>query len=155
MLNYEVYAFELSVRTCFLDETHGFVSGPGMFMYLDGHKEEGGELLVQPHVSFKKISTGLSLKSEVKQGNNQTFMFENYDQLVDCPIEIGNQIEFDFNAAGVKHTVSMYGEGNYDAERLKIDMAKIVEEETKVVGDRKSTRLNSSHSSVSRMPSSA
>lgn len=134
VLNYEVYAFELSVRTCFLDETHGFVSGPGMFMYLDGHKEEGGELLVQPHASFKKISTGLSLKSDVKQGNNQTFMFENYDQLVDCPIEIGNQIEFDFNAAGVKHTVSMYGEGNYDAERLKIDMAKIVEEETKVVG---------------------
>jgi predicted metalloprotease with PDZ domain len=53
---------------------------------------------------------------------------------VDCPIEIGNQYEFDFEAAGVKHTVAMYGEGNFDPERLKEDMAKIVEEETKVVG---------------------
>ena len=134
VLKYEVYAFELSVRTSFLDETHGFVSGPSMFMYLDGHKETGGELLVQPHASFKRISTGLTQKSEVKQGNNQTFTFENYDQLVDCPIEIGNQFEFDFEAAGVKHTVAMYGEGNFDPERLKEDMAKIVEEETKVVG---------------------
>jgi len=77
VLKYEVYAFELSVRTSFLDETHGFVSGPSMFMYLDGHKETGGELLVQPHASFKRISTGLTQKSEVKQGNNQTFTFEN------------------------------------------------------------------------------
>jgi len=134
VLKYEVYAFELSVRTSFLDETHGFVSGPSMFMYLDGHKETGGELLVQPHASFKRISTGLTQKSDVKQGNNQAFTFENYDQLVDCPIEIGNQYEFDFEAAGVKHTVAMYGEGNFDPERLKEDMAKIVEEETKVVG---------------------
>jgi predicted metalloprotease with PDZ domain len=134
VVKYEVYAFELSVRTSFLDETHGFVSGPSMFIYLDGHKETGGELLVQPHASFKRISTGLTQKSEVKQGNNQTFTFENYDQLVDCPIEIGNQFEFDFEAAGVKHTVAMYGEGNFDPERLKADMAKIVEEETKVVG---------------------
>jgi predicted metalloprotease with PDZ domain len=134
VVKYEVYAFELSVRTSFLDETHGFVSGPSMFMYLDGHKETGGELLVQPHASFKRVSTGLTLKSLIKQGNNQTFTFENYDQLVDCPIEIGNQYEFDFEAAGVKHTVAMYGEGNFDPERLKADMAKIVEEETKVVG---------------------
>jgi predicted metalloprotease with PDZ domain len=134
VVKYEVYAFELSVRTSFLDETHGFVSGPSMFMYLDGHKETGGELLVQPHASFKRISTGMSLKSDVKQGNNQTFTFDNYDQLVDCPIEIGNQYEFEFEAAGVKHTVAMYGEGNFDPERLKEDMAKIVEEETKVVG---------------------
>ncbi len=134
VVKYEVYAFELSVRTSFLDETHGFVSGPSMFMYLDGHKETGGELLVQPHASFKRVSTGLTLKSLIKQGNNQTFTFENYDQLVDCPIEIGNQYEFDFEAAGVKHTVAMYGEGNFDPERLKADMAKIVEEETRVVG---------------------
>ena len=134
IVKYEVYAFELSVRTSFLDETHGFVSGPSMFMYLDGHKETGGELLVQPHPSFKRISTGLTQKSDVKQGNNQTFTFDNYDQLVDCPIEIGNQYEFDFEAAGVKHTIAMYGEGNFDPERLKEDMAKIVEEETKVVG---------------------
>lgn len=135
VLSYEVYAFELSVRTSFLDETHGFVSGPSMFMYLDGHKDLGGVLAVQPHPSFKKISTGLAPKLTTgKQANQQVYTFDNYDQLIDCPLEIGNQVEFDFTAAGVKHTVAMYGEANYDQELLKKDMAKIVEEETKIVG---------------------
>ena len=63
------------------------------------------------------------------------FSFDSYDQLVDCPLEIGNQDIFEFTAAGVKHTVAMYGEANYDQESLKRDMAKIVEEETKIVGE--------------------
>lgn len=141
ILNYEVYAFELSVRTSFLDETHGFVSGPSMFMYLDGLKEEKGELTVQPHPTFNKISTGLSPKvGAVKQSNYQVFTFDSYDQLVDCPLEIGNQQEFEFVAAGIKHTVAMYGEANYDATLLKKDMAKIVEEETKIFGENPNQR---------------
>ena len=50
---------------------------------------------------------------------------------MDCPIEIGNQIVFEFNAAGVKHTVAIYGDGNYVIEDLRNDMTKIIEEETK------------------------
>ena len=34
---YDVYAFELSVRTSFLDLTHGFVSGSGVFMFVENH----------------------------------------------------------------------------------------------------------------------
>ncbi|NBV08144.1 MAG: M61 family peptidase [Flavobacteriia bacterium] len=135
VVKYEVYAFEQSVRTNFLDNTHGFVSGPAMFMYLDGAKDLGGTLDVIPAVTFKKVSTGLkSLNNQIQKGNAFSFRFENYDQLVDSPIEIGNHETFDFMAAGVKHTVAMYGEGNYNPEELKRDMAIIVEEETKVVG---------------------
>ena len=68
-----------------------------------------------------------------RKGN--VFTFADYDELVDSPIEIGNQEEFFFEAAGVKHTIAMYGEGNYDIERLKVDMAKIVEAETTVFND--------------------
>ena len=54
--------------------------------------------------------------------------------MVDCPIEIGNQEVFDFTAAGVKHTVAMYGEGNFDVSTLKRDMAKVVQTATDVFG---------------------
>ncbi len=135
VVKYEVYAFEQSVRTNFLDNTHGFVSGPAMFMYLDGAKEVGGTLDVIPFVTFKKVSTGLkAANTQIQKGNAFSFRFDSYDQLVDCPIEIGNQDIFEFMAAGVKHTVAMYGEGNYNPEELKRDMAIIVEEETKVFG---------------------
>lgn len=134
-VKYEVYSFELSVRTPFLDLTHGFVSGSGIFMYLDGHKDKKGTVEVFPHSTFKTITTALPKAAiSIQKDGSQTFEFSNYDQLVDCPIEIGNQTVFDFNASGVKHTVAMYGEAYYDIAALKVDMAKIVEAETVVFG---------------------
>ena len=127
-VKYQVYAFELSVRTSFLDDSHGYINGSSVFMYVAGNKNISGELEIIPHASFKTISTALEKKS------NRIYAYKNYDHLIDCPIEIGNHIEFSFDAAGVHHTVAMYGEGNFDVETLKRDMSKIIESETKVMG---------------------
>lgn len=135
-VKYEVYAFELSVRTSFLDLTHGFVSGSGVFMYVDKYKEKKGELEIFPYADFKKITTALPKSSEgISKDGSESFVFENYDQLVDCPIEIGNQEVFEFTASGVTHTVALYGVGNYSVEKLKKDMAKVVEAATAVFGE--------------------
>jgi predicted metalloprotease with PDZ domain len=134
-VKYEVYSFELSVRTPFLDLTHGFVSGSGVFMYVEGYKDRKGTLEIVPHASFKTITTALpKVGMSVQKDGSQTFEFSNYDQLVDCPIEIGNQIVFDFMASGTKHTVAMYGEAYYDIDALKMDMAKVVDAETAIFG---------------------
>src|SRR5690606_14212806 len=127
-VSYEVYAFELSVRTSHLDDTHGDLNGSSVFMYVDGSKDVAGTVTITPHEAFKKISTML------KKESGNIYSFKNYDDLVDCPIEIGNQEEFTFEAGGVKHTVAMYGYGNYVVSMLQRDMAKIVEAETKVFG---------------------
>ncbi|MBM3186124.1 MAG: peptidase M61, partial [Bacteroidetes bacterium] len=127
-VKYEVYSFELSVRTPFLDLTHGFVSGSGVFMYVEGYKDKKGTLEVFPHSTFKTITTALPKAGiSVQKDGPQTFEFSNYDQLVDCPIEIGNQTVFDFIASGTKHTVAMYGEAYYDVNALKTDMAKVID----------------------------
>lgn len=128
-IKYEVYAFELSVRTSFLDDSHGYINGTSVFLYVENDRNQPGTLTIKPHKDFKKIATALESK-----GKN-VFKYENYDQLVDCPIEIGNHEEFKFTASGVKHTVVMYGEGNYDIPTLQKDMAKIVEAETIVMGE--------------------
>lgn len=134
-VKYEVYAFELSVRTSFLDMTHGFVSGSGVFMYLEGHKAAKGCVDIIPHSSFKKITTALPLCPEsVTTDGGTRYKFNDYDQLVDCPFEVGNQEIFDFTAAGTKHTVAVYGRGNHNIENMKQDMAKVVETATAVFG---------------------
>jgi len=141
-LFYEVYAFELSVRTPYLDNTHGFVAGAGVFMYTEETRNQQGVLKIYPHATFKKVSTALApidfkfdagtmAKSEI---GVQSFIFNDYDQLVDSPIEIGNQQEFTFLAAGVRHRVAMYGEANYNVAQLQKDMAKVVEAATGVFG---------------------
>jgi predicted metalloprotease with PDZ domain len=135
-ITYQVYAFELSVRTSFLDLTHGFVSGSGVFMYVSNHQNLPGQLEITPYREFNVVSTALpKAKISVSSDSNKTFDFSNYDHLIDCPIEIGNQVEFQFMAAGVKHTVAMYGDGNYDIEKLKVDMPKVIEAETQVFGE--------------------
>lgn len=131
---YEVYAFELSVRTPFLDNTHGFVAGAGVFMYTEETRNQLGVLKIYPHASFKKISTALAPADFKSEPGCQSFVFKDYDQLVDSPIEIGNQQEFSFVAAGVRHRVAMYGEANYNIAELQRDMAKVVEAATAVFG---------------------
>lgn len=134
-VKYEVYAFELTVRTSFLDLTHGFVSGPSVFMYVDELKEKSGNLEIFPYEGFSKITTALPKASEgVTSDGSVKYTYKDYDQLVDCPIEIGNQVEFDFDAAGVKHHVGIYGAGNFSIDDLKRDMARIIEAATEVFG---------------------
>lgn len=134
-VKYEVYSFEVSVRTSFLDLTHGFVSGTSAFMYVDGYQDKKGTLEIFPYSGFKTISTSLRQAGEgISTDGSTTFEFDNYDELADCPIEIGNQEVFTFNASGVEHTVALYGMGNYQISRLKIDMAKIVNAATAVFG---------------------
>lgn len=135
-INYEVYAFDLSVRTSFLDHTHGYVNGTSIFMYVNGYKDLKGRLDVHPHHTFADVATSLKPAADAMAADGVfSFRFDDYDQLVDCPIEIGNLEKFDFMAAGIKHRVVIYGEGNHDIERMKIDMARICNVTTAVFGN--------------------
>ncbi len=134
-VKYEVYAFELSVRTSFLDATHGFISGSSIFMYVDGSKQNDGKVDIYPHEDFSTITTPLIKASDsIRYEGAKTFKYENYDELVDSPIEIGNQEVFEFDAAGCKYVVGIYGVGNYEISKLQKDMKKIVETTNKIIG---------------------
>lgn len=130
-INYLVYAFEMSVRTSFIDASHGYFNGTSIFMFIDELRNQKSTLTIVPFKGWKKVSTSLPKISE------KEFIYEaeNYDILVDSPVEIGNHVTFDFNSAGVLHHVAMYGEGNYNIEKLKVDMANITNAATKVFGE--------------------
>lgn len=136
VIRYRVYAFEISVRTSFVDASHAFLSPTGIFMYADEWLKQPVTVNIKPFKGWTRISTGL----EAAKGVGQTFRAADFDILFDSPIEIGNQDIFEFDAAGVKHEVAMYGGGNYDKERLKTDMAKIVEQETAIFGENPNKR---------------
>ena len=130
-VNYRVYAFEISVRTAFVDESHAFLSPANIFMYPAGLIKTPSTVKIIPFSSWTQVSTGL----EPVAGKKFTYSAADFDILFDSPIEVGNQDVFEFNASGVRHEVAMYGGGNYDKERLKVDMAKIVEQTTAIYGE--------------------
>src|SRR6202000_335192 len=130
-VKYRVYAFELSVRTSLVDASHAFLSSSGVFMYPDGMLHHPSTVHIVPYKSWTKVSTSL----EPVNGDPFILHSPDYDILFDSPIEVGNQDVFGFDAAGVKYEVAMCGGGNYDKERLKKDIAKIVEQETAIYGE--------------------
>ncbi|MGA0558715.1 M61 family metallopeptidase [Larkinella sp. VNQ87] len=130
-IRYRVYANELSVRTSFIDASHGYLNGASVFLYVDQLRNLPHRIVIQPYQEWKKISTGLVAVS----GQSNTFEATNYDVLVDSPIEIGNHHTFSFTAAGVPHTVAMYGEKLYDEARLADDMKRVCEEAFRVIGE--------------------
>lgn len=129
-IKYVIYAFELTVRTSFIDESHAYLNGSNIFMYVDGQLNQKSEVIISPNSNWSKISCSLP----THKGNAYHLLADNYDILADSPIEIGNHTIIEFTAQGVKHSVAMVGPGNYDAEKIKKDFTKIVDEATSVFG---------------------
>ncbi|WP_345949780.1 peptidase M61 [Mucilaginibacter sp. PAMB04274] len=135
-VKYRFYAFEISVRTAFIDVTHAFLSTSGMFFYPEGGLNLPSTIKIKPYKNWNKVSTSLEMV------NNDPFTVKspNYDILFDSPIEVGTQDVFDFKVGDTHYEVAMYGEANYDAERLKKDMAKVIAEEVAIFGENPNKR---------------
>ncbi|GAB3699279.1 PDZ domain-containing protein [Spirosoma flavus] len=135
-IRYRLYANELTVRTCFIDADHGYVTPAGTFMYHDALKNQPLRLIVKPFKDWKKVATGLKQVTE-KLGITTDFTFEapNFDILVDSPLEIGNHDTFTFTASNVPHTVAMFGEVAYNQERLAADYKRVCEAAATVIGE--------------------
>ncbi len=129
-VKYRVYAFELTVRTSFIDESHAALNGSNIFMYVEGYKKLKSEVNIIPRENWKKISCGLT-----HDKNNPFILYaDDYDILADSPIEIGNQDIIEFEALGIPHYVAMVGPGTYDKEKIKKDFIKIIETANSVFG---------------------
>ncbi len=127
---YRVYANELTVRTSELNSDHAFWNNATLLMYPAGYLNAPATLrVVSP--SGWKIATGLPQD----HGQPNTFRAENFDILYDSPFEVSNFKELDFQVRGVAHRIIIDGEGDYDPERLRANVQKIVEAETAMFGD--------------------
>jgi predicted metalloprotease with PDZ domain len=126
---YRVYANELTVRTSELNSDHAFWNNAALLMYPDGRLNAPSTLSVGPQTGWK-VATGLPAVS----GQPNTFRAENFDILYDSPVECSNFKELDFQVRGVPHRIVIDGEGNYDPDRVRVDVQKIVEAETSMFG---------------------
>ncbi|HJT67157.1 MAG TPA: PDZ domain-containing protein [Pyrinomonadaceae bacterium] len=126
---YRVYANELSVRTSELNSSHAFWNNANLLMYPDGYLKLPSTIRVlAPDVW--KVATGLP----AVPGQRNTFRAENFDSLYDSPFEASNFKTLVFNVKGVPHRIVIDGEGNYDPERMRRDVQKIVETEVELMG---------------------
>lgn len=128
-VSYRVYAFELTVRTSFIDADHGYLNGSSVFMYPADNKMLGSTVAVQPAAGWAQVSTALRLTA-----GKFTYKAASYDELADSPIEIGNQKVLNFTANGTPHQVAMCGTYSVDEPKLLADLKRVCEEAHRVVG---------------------
>jgi len=128
-VSYRVYAFELTVRTSFIDADHGYLNGSSVFMYPADNKMLGSTVAVQPAAGWAQVSTALR-----PTAGKFTYKAASYDELADSPIEIGNQKVLNFTANGTPHQVAMCGTYSVDEPKLLADLKRVCEEAHRVVG---------------------
>ncbi len=128
-LAYRIYANSLGDRTRHVDDTHAFLDGAAVFMYVPQLRANPVEVRIDAPKEWK-IATGLDFKAE----DVNTVAASNYDQLVDCPLEIGVHDVIEFQALNKPHQIIIWGKADYNAEQLKKDFATIVETEATLFG---------------------
>lgn len=126
---YRVYANELSARTNQLNSDHAFWNNAALLMYLEGFLNAPSTLHILAPQPWK-VATGLPLAA----GQKNTFRAENFDVLYDSPVEVSSFRTLSFEIKGVAHRIVIDGEGNYDPERMRRDVQKIVEASVELMG---------------------
>jgi predicted metalloprotease with PDZ domain len=139
VLTYEVYAFDNSVRTAWLDGSRGFFNGTSLCLKV--HEQEQRvhalELVSAKVIGRWQAATGLTPHKVSKRGFG-TYLASDYDELVDCPVEMGTFWSGEFKAAGVPHRLIVAGAAeSFDSARLLADVQKICETEIRFWHDRR------------------
>lgn len=129
-VRYKVYANEFNQRTRELNSGHAFVDPAAVFMYLEELKNTPFEISIIPYGNWH-VTTGL----DEAEGKKYTYVSPSFEYFADSPLEIGNQRDFEFFAGDKKHIISIYGDGNWNADTLIRDFRKIVVANKEFWGD--------------------
>ncbi len=111
-ISYLVYANMLSYRVAHIDESHAFLDASGVFMFAPSLRQ--APLSVRLDVPDHWRS-----RSGMQSPSDHLFVADNYDQLVDSPIESGVHEFLAFTVDERNYEIVIWGEGNHDISDLR------------------------------------
>jgi predicted metalloprotease with PDZ domain len=114
---YRVFAFEATVRTSFLDDSHAYWNGTSLFFAVEGESTRPCRVMVTAPRGWL-ISTALRQGRAPRASHRPVFQASSYDELVDSPFEIGLHSRFRFRVQGTWFELALYGRTNADTRRL-------------------------------------
>ena len=131
VVTYEVYAWDLSVRTAHLDQTHAFFNGTSVFLRVEGQEQSPHEVEIRrpegSQYAAWRVATALPALDAERYGFGR-YVAADYDELIDHPVELGGFALATFKAHGVPHDIVITGQvPNLDMARLCADLKKICE----------------------------
>lgn len=136
-VTYQVYAHDLGVRSKHLDDAHGFFNATAVYLYPEGRKDLSVRVNIDPPRSNWKVYCPLPTTEhhQAGPGTPGRYRAEDFDELFDAPVEMGDHDELRFDVEGVEHDVVFRGDGDWKKQRLLRDMPDIVDANRSMFGD--------------------
>lgn len=133
-VEYDVYAYDLSVRGAYVDQTRLYVNPACACLGLEGQEDKAVEveLFLPDELKHFQLATGMASKSLVK--GRFTLKAKNYAELIDSPFELAEQTRFSFEANGIPHEFVVSGKHAMNAARMQQDIEKICATEISMFG---------------------
>ena len=123
-----VYAFDLSVRTAYLDSTRAYLNGPSMFLCPEGRERMPCtlDIVAPPGDAYRawRVATTLDADGAPPHGFGR-YRADDYDTLIDHPVEMGDFALASFAAGGARHEIALTGRQDADLERLARDLSRV------------------------------
>ncbi|MDF3031342.1 MAG: peptidase domain protein [Moraxellaceae bacterium] len=134
---YEVYAWDLSVRGAHLDQTHGFFNGTSVFIEVVGQSGGLHEVMIERPQGADgwRVATSLPPAEGTPALGFGRYLAEDYDALIDHPVEMGTFTHATFTACGVPHEVAITGRHRTDTDRLVRDLEKLCTAQIRFFGE--------------------
>jgi predicted metalloprotease with PDZ domain len=125
-----VHAFDLSVRGAYLDARRGYLNGACVFLIVCGREAEPAQVSIEtpadPRCRNWRIATAMKAVAVDSRGFGR-YSVEDYDELIDHPIEISDFARVEFSAAGIPHALVVAGRHHTDLKRVATDLRQLCE----------------------------
>ncbi|MCU0773570.1 MAG: peptidase M61 [Ideonella sp.] len=127
VLRYDVYAFDASVRTAWLDDRRGFFNGTSLCLRVEGREHGEHRIVIGDLPAGWRVDTAMTAERVDRRGRGR-YRAAGYDELVDHPFELGTGWRGRFEVGGVPHGLVVAGAlPDFDAERLLADVQRACE----------------------------
>ncbi len=129
-VDYVAYGHQMITEALDVTPEHLFLNAALALPYVDGRKEE-------PHDVVLHLPDGWRVYTELTEVSRHPVRLraEDYDELVDSPIDCGTPVELGHVAAGIPHRIVLCGPGgNYEPHRLEEDLRRIAETTIRLFG---------------------
>lgn len=148
-VHYEVYCYDLSVRTAYVDQQRLYGNFTSLALAIDGQEQKAVEVnlivpaafLTDKDASLVRLACGLeAVQSQIDKLRIYTLQADSYHELIDHPFEFAEQDNFDFIIQDNSHqTLShhFYLSGKHSANmgRLQQDVTQICQTYLDWLGD--------------------
>ncbi|MBU3022950.1 M61 family metallopeptidase [Aestuariibacter sp. A3R04] len=122
VVDYTVYAFDLSVRAAYLCDEYGFVNGTSVFLSVAELKDSPCKV----SISLSDATRDWSIHTSMPTGQGNYYC-ENYAELIDHPIFMGQCVHDSTTVQGIEFSFVYSGTTPVNTRRICEDMVPICE----------------------------